>query len=712
MDSGTDSLVSADVDESGLDEAAERVLTALAGPQARLRADQRAAVSALGRPGSRALVVQATGWGKSAVYWIATAWSRSRGGGPTLVVSPLLSLMRDQVAAAQRAGLRAATLNSSNVDQWAAIENELHADEIDVLLVSPERLANPTFGRRVLESLTGRLGLLVVDEAHAVSDWGHDFRPDYRRVADVLQTLNPDTPVLATTATANARVTEDLAAQLGEQTTVLRGALARSSLQLTVVPPLDPLSRYAWVVQNLPALPGSGIVYALTVADAHRLTEAIQAKYGNDPQLRVAAYTGGLEPAERERLEDALRANEVKALVATSALGMGYDKPDLGFVVHVGAPPSPVSYYQQVGRAGRAIDHAAVVLLPSAADDSVWEYFATATIPRQDRIELLLTTLAGHDEPMSVPALEAETGLRRGAVELMLKQLAVDGAVERSADGWRATGQEWHYDQAHYDGVLAVRRREADIMRSYVRGESCLMQLLQTSLDDPQAQPCGRCSVCLGRLPESLSAQPDAAAVDHVRGVLRGQTHVLEPRKMWPGGAFGARGRIPAGLATDEGRVIVHADAPEWASLRAGALTHDQEAPKDLREAAVGVLRTWKDTWGSRPEVMIALPAAGLTTMTSTLTEHLAAAGRLPWATWSPQQPVSDDLASPDEAAAWRAALSVHQLPGLIEQVSGRTVLLVTDRIRSGWSVTVAGAALREAGAQRVLPLVVHRAIG
>ena len=303
--------------------AADAVITSLAGPGARLRDDQLTAVSALTAPGARVLVVQATGWGKSAVYWSATAIIRAAGGGPTLIVSPLLSLMRDQVAAAHRGGLSAATLNSSNIGEWSAIEERLRGGDLDVLLVSPERLANPGFGRRVLDALAGNLGLLVIDEAHAVSDWGHDFRPDYRRVADVLRDLNPATPVLATTATANARVTADVAEQLGTQTLVLRGPLARKSLHLNVLDGLSPIQRYAWVAQSLPALPGSGIVYALTVADADRLVDAIRAVHGDD--IAVAAYTGQLDADRRHELEDALLHNRVKALVATSALGMGYD---------------------------------------------------------------------------------------------------------------------------------------------------------------------------------------------------------------------------------------------------------------------------------------------------------------------------------------------------------------------------------------------------
>ncbi len=683
------------------------VITAIAGPEAMLRDDQAVAVAALTEPSARVLVVQATGWGKSAVYWAATSIRRHEQAGPTLVVSPLLSLMRDQVAAAARAGLRAATLNSSNIDAWSAIEQELYDDRLDVLLVSPERLANPGFGRRVLDGLAGRIGLLVIDEAHAVSDWGHDFRPDYRRVSDVLQRLNPDTPVLATTATANARVTEDVAHQLGDATLVLRGPLARRSLQLAVVGALSPLERFAWVVEHLPRLPGSGIVYTLTVADAERLASAVRQVHG-DSVVAVAAYTGGLEPAERERLEDALRDNRLKALVATSALGMGYDKPDLGFVVHVGSPPSPVSYYQQVGRAGRGIDHALVALLPSDADAGVWDYFATATIPDPDQMKRLLAGLEayGDGEAATVPSLEAETGLRRGRVELMLKQLAVDGAVDRVDGGWVRTGKDWSYDAPHYDGIVATRRREADIMRAYTHGDRCLMQLLQESLDDPTAERCGRCSVCLGRLPEPLTATPSPDTVRAVSLLLRGETHVLEPRKMWPGGAFGSRGRIPPGLMAEPGRAIVYADAPEWRDVIRAAFATDRPAPEELLSGAVQTLTKWRATWSARPQVVVSLPAAGFRLLAASVADHLAAVGRLDRAELALVDPPGDAraLSSAEEAAAWRAAIKVGGA-----EVGGRTVLLVADATSSLWPVTVAAAHLREAGASAVLPLVVHR---
>jgi ATP-dependent DNA helicase RecQ len=684
---------------------ADRVIGALAGADARLREDQLAAVTGLLTPGARVLVVQATGWGKSAVYWVTTAIRRAEGAGPTLVVSPLLSLMRDQVAAATRAGLRAATLNSSNVSEWDAIESDLRDGTVDVLLVSPERLANPGFGARVLDALAGALGLLVVDEAHAVSDWGHDFRPDYRRVADTLRALNPATPVLATTATANERVTDDVAAQLGEQTLVLRGPLARSSLQLAVVDSLTPLQRFAWVVQNLPALPGSGIVYTLTVADAERLAAAIDEHHRG--AVKVAAYTGQLDGAERERLEDALRDNRLKALIATSALGMGYDKPDLGFCVHVGAPPSPVSYYQQVGRAGRGIDHAVVMLLSSTADEGVWDYFATASIPDPAQVRRLLDVTPDADgEPASVVTLEAESGLRRTRVELMLKQLAVDGVVERTRDGWRRTGDEWVYDAAHYEAVVDMRRREAAIMRDYTRGRRCLMQLLQEALDDPSAAPCGRCSVCTGSLPDGLTAEPDLEVTRSVAGALRTQTHLVEPRKIWPGGEFGSRGRIPASEQPEVGRALIFADAPEWRELVAGVCGGADAAPPDERgDAVVAPIGTWRRDWAARPEVVTGLPAAGFRELTAGLVQRVAAVGRLDTAEMSMSEPAPADLTSAAEAAHWARSIGVPDPPA----VSGRVVLLVVDATSSLWPVTIAASKLRSEGASAVLPLVIHR---
>lgn len=671
-----------------------QVIVAVAGSEAQPRADQLAAVAALVEHRQRVLVVQATGWGKSAVYWAATAALRAGGAGPTLVVSPLLALMRDQIAAAKRAGLRAATVNSTNVDEWDTVLAALRTGELDVLLISPERLANPNFAAQ-LPTLLQACGLLVIDEAHCVSDWGFDFRPDYQRLTRTLLALAPGTPVLATTATANERVTVDVAAQLGEDTLTLRGSLARASLRLAVVPGLTALERYAWAAEALQSLPGSGIVYVLTVAETERV-----AAFLADRGLDVAAYSG--QTVNREELEDRLRRNDIKALVATSALGMGYDKPDLAFCLHLGSPASPVAYYQQVGRAGRALDDALAVLVPAESDEAIWDYFATAGIPDEAQVERILDAL--RPGPQSVPAIEAATGIRRGRVESLLKILAVDEAVAREAGGWAATGQPWHFDTQKWTELRRVRHGEADLMRRYAAGDGCLMRFLQEALDDPDPSDCGRCSVCAGWLPPP-GARPSADSVAAARTFFRGQDVVLDPRKMWVSGVPGRKGRI-SGVAP--GRALAYADDPAWSETLAGLWQRDAPAPAEILDATVEVLKRWSSSW-RRPVAVVAMPSRRMPMLVASVAAHLAEVGRLP---------LVDALAvtGPAPAVGSASAVRVKDLVATLSVRPGTTfdgpVLLVDDTVRSRWTLTVASALLAEVGATSVLPLAIHQLPG
>jgi len=669
----------------------------MAGPGSLPRDDQLEAVEAL-VAGRRVLLVQRTGWGKSAVYWAATAALREAGRGPALVISPLLALMRDQVAAASRAGLRAATVNSSNADDWLQVFDALAADEVDVLLVSPERLANPRFADRALP-LLAKTGLLVVDEAHCISDWGFDFRPDYQRLTQLLSQTTAGSPVLATTATANRRVTADVAAQLGNDTLVLRGPLARASLRLAVVPGLDGVERFAWVADALGGLPGSGIVYALTVDQATSLADFLRSQ-GYD----VAAYTGQTEPDERARIEGALRDNRLKAVVATSALGMGYDKPALGFCVHVGSPDSPVAYYQQVGRAGRALDTAIGVLVPAAETDPwIWDYFATATIPDPDAARRVLALLPDSAEDgLSTQAIEAETGLRRGRLDALLKTLRVDGAVDRAGSGWIGTGQGWHYDADKYGRLVATRRAEADLMRAYAAGSRCLMEVLTEALDDPSAGVCGRCSVCTGELP-APGRRPDPDRIAAARRNLRSRRHVLEPRKLWPSGTP-RRGRI---TGIEPGRAVAFADDPAWRQVTDELASLDREPSDELREALVDVLRRWSREWDRRPAAVVAVPSRSRPRRVRGMAEHLATVGRLPLvdALRVSGRPPDGDVASGARVRQLLEALSRDPDGSLPDG----PVLLVDDIARTGWTLTVAGSLLRDGGAGPVLPLVGHR---
>ena len=680
-------------------ELAERVqalLAVLAGPSARLRDDQLAAIRALVVERRRAVVVKRTGWGKSAVYFLATRLLREAGAGPTLLVSPLLSLMRDQITKAEAIGIRAATINSTNLDQWRMIEAELAAGRIDLLLISPERLNNPQFRSDVLPDLAKRVGLLVIDEAHCISDWGHDFRPDYRRLVRVLDDLDPDIPVLACTATANERVMADVAEQLGAEPLLFRGSLDRESLRLSVLTIPSQAERMAWLAEQLPRLQGSGIVYCLTVGDTDRVAAWLQAN-----GIDARAYSGRTDPAERLEIEDALRADQVKVVVATSALGMGFDKPDLAFVIHFQSPDSPVTYYQQIGRAGRVLDRAEVVLLCGAEDRSIWEWFASTAFPPHDQVRAVLGALEAGG-PMSTGLLEELANLSRTRLELMLKVLDVEGAVRRVAGGWERTDAPWAYDGDRHQRVAAARKAEQAAMVAYATTDQCLMAYLRTQLDDPDPSRCGRCANCTGQHP-SPRVSP-ALAADAGR-FLAGQDLVLSPRLQWPQGIPGLRGRIPEQLRVQKGRALATLGGPGWGPVVRELLASDGPVPDELLEAVVRVLGRWD--WPERPAWVTFVPSSRHPKLVQDLAERIAEVGRLPL--HQVLERTRDGPPQLEMANSAHQCRNVHGAFAITGPVPEGGVLLVDDSADSKWTLTVVGALLRQAGAGLVYPLVLLR---
>lgn len=718
------------MDHQELRTEADTVLAELVGDpggSARLREDQWQAVAALVEERRRALVVQRTGWGKSAVYFVATALLRRRGAGPTVIISPLLALMRNQVESAARAGIQARTINSANPEEWDTIYGEVERGETDVLLVSPERLNSVDFRDQVLPRLASTTGLLVVDEAHCISDWGHDFRPDYRRLRAMLAELPAGVPVLATTATANARVTADVAEQLGTgagEALVLRGPLERESLRLGVVQLPDAAHRLGWLAEHLEELTGSGIIYTLTVAAAEEATAFLRQR-----GFRVASYTGKTENADRLQAETDLRENKVKALVATSALGMGYDKPDLGFVVHLGSPSSPIAYYQQVGRAGRGVAHADVLLLPGKEDEAIWRYFADTAFPPQEQVRQTLAALADAGRPLSVPALEAAVELRRSRLESMLKVLDVDGAVKRVKGGWTATGAEWVYDAERYAWVARQRAAEQQAMRDYAASDGCRMEFLRRQLDDEGAAPCGRCDNCAGAWADPVvSAETLTGAAKELDrpGVE------VEPRRMWPTGmsALGVdlKGRIPVKEQCSTGRALGRLSDIGWGNRLRPLLAEnapDGPVPDQVLQAAVAVIADWARSaggWASqspdapaRPVGVVAVPSLARPQLVGSLAQGIATVGRLPLlGTLTYTEASGAHAARRSNSAQRLRALSgaftvSDELAGALAAAPG-PVLLVDDYTDSGWTLAVAARLLRRAGAEQVLPLVLAAA--
>jgi ATP-dependent DNA helicase RecQ len=677
------------------------LLRELAGPDAGFREHQLDAVADLVVGRRRVLCVQRTGWGKSAVYFLATALLRRQGAGPTVLISPLLALMRNQIAAAERLGIRAVTVNSTNRDEWDAVRERLDTDAVDLLLISPERLNNVQFRERMLPLFIERVGLLVVDEAHCVSDWGHDFRPDYRRIRDVLAGLPDDVAVLGTTATANDRVVADVSEQFkvgsdAAHLTVYRGPLARESLRLEVVKLPNAAERLAWLATWLPEFAGSGIVYCLTKRDTETVAEWLVSR-----GISAVAYSGEVTDEERVEAEERLLRNEVKAVVATSALGMGYDKPDLGFVVHYQAPSSAIAYYQQVGRAGRGVAEAQVVLLRGHEDRAIQDFFIETAFPPKPLVEEVLD-LVGSGAPVTIPALQANVNLGRSRLEAMLKVLDVEGAVRREGSGWVRTDAPWTYDEARYAEVTAMRRAEQKAMFAYGEDGRCLMQALQNELDDPRAAPCGRCSVCAG---PRFDARVDAGLARQAYALVRSQPIVLSVRRQTPRTADEPGKRIAPELQVEEGRALARAGDGGWDGLvRQGR--REGRFDDDLVQACADLLGRWHPE--PAPAWVTAVPSRRSRALVPDFAQRLADALGLAYVTVLER--AGDNPPQREMANSAQQVANVRGQFRVVADIPGGPALLVDDVRYSGWTLATIGAQLRMNGAGPVHPLVLSLA--
>lgn len=671
---------------------------------AQFRDGQWQAIQRLVEGRAKLLVVQRTGWGKSLVYFLATRLLRDRGAGPTLIISPLLSLMRNQIEAAQRIGIRAATINSSNRDDWKAVQAQLRNDEIDVLLISPERLANDEFRDTYLLPIAGRIGLFVIDEAHCISDWGHDFRPDYQRIVRVLQALPPNSPVLATTATANNRVVADIEAIIGN-IEVQRGTLKRDSLRLQTINLPNQAARMAWLATYIPQFPLTGIVYTLTINDCERVANWLTSQH-----IDAAAYHGGLESAQRENLEQRLLRNDLKVLVATTALGMGFDKPDLGFVIHFQRPSSVVHYYQQVGRAGRAVHDAFGIMLSGTEDDEIADYFIRTAFPPEAHTLDVIDALEQADDGLTITQIEAQVNLSYSQIEKVIKQLTLTSPapIIKQGSRWYATPVSYTPDTPKIIRLTELRKYEQQRMYDYLQSTTCLMQFLANELDDPMPDPCGRCAVCCGT--PIVPLRYNETLLHRALQFLRRADRPIEPRLQWKGDALaehGWSGRIPKELQAESGRVLSMWGDAGWGTLVKQGKQHDGTYDQALVDGLVELITTrWKPQ--PAPTWVTCVPSIRHPTLVPDLAKRLARALKLPF-----HPCVHKVRANNPQKLMHNSYQQSQNLAGAFEitpwgGMSG-PVLLVDDMIDSGWTFTVVSALLRSNGSGVVFPVALAK---
>jgi ATP-dependent DNA helicase RecQ len=665
-------------------------------PNACFREGQEEAICHVVEGRGRLLVVQKTGWGKSFVYFIATKLLREDGAGPALLISPLLALMRNQIAAAERIGLRAVTINSDNQHEWNDIEATMQRNEVDILLISPERLANEHFRTEVLAGIAGRIAMLVIDEAHCISDWGHDFRPHYRLLERIVRTLPSNLRLLATTATANTRVMKDLQIVLGPHLVVSRGGLNRPSLVLQTMCLPSQAERLAWLAAQVAALPGHGIIYTLTVHDAVLVADWLQSR-----GLNVASYTGETGD-DRPILEQALLENRVKALVATTALGMGFDKPDLAFVIHYQTPGSVVAYYQQVGRAGRALDAAYGVLLSGEEEASINNYFIASAFPTRDEVQMVLNALLAAPNGLSVPELLGRINLSYGRIEKTIALLSLESPapIARQGTKWQLTVANlsetfW----ARAERLTELRRNEQRQMQEYVNLTAGHMEFLIRALDgDPGAAH----APVLSPLPTNT----DPVLVREAVAFLRRTSLAIEPRKQWPAGGmpqYRLTGRIAAGLQAQPGKALCVWGDAGWGSMVRQCKCGDQLFNDALVEACVRLVREWNPQ--PAPAWVTCIPSLRHPDLVPQFARRLALALNLPFLPVlkkthnRPEQKIMANSIQQALNIDGSLAVSVPALPHT-------PVLLLDDTVDSRWTLVVAAWLLRSHGSGEVLPMV------
>ncbi len=669
-------------------------------PDATFRPDQEEAIRDVFKGGAgRLLLVQKTGWGKSFVYFIANKLLREAGAGPALLVSPLLSLMRNQIQAAKRMGVRAERITSDNRSEWEKVEGMLDRDEVDILLIAPERFANERFRTEVLAGVGERISLFVIDECHCISDWGHDFRPTYRLIARFARRLPRNMRLLATTATANNRVMDDLrqALKLDDNDLIVRrGPLARPSLSLQTIPLPGKSQRLAWLAERVPKLPGHGIIYTLTVRDAELVANWLRSR-----GIDIRAYTAKMESEEREELEKMLLENRVKALVATVALGMGFDKPDLSFVIHYQAPGSVVAYYQQVGRAGRALDKAYGVLLSGKEETDITDYFIESAFPTREEVRQVIAALEGEPEGLSLPQLLGLVNLTRGRIKRTIDLLSLESPAPVVKQGKRWQLGAANLGESFWERVkrlTELRRQEQRQMQEYVRLENGHMEFLIRALDgDPEGVEPPKLS--------SLPAEVSDRVVREALTFLRRLDLSIAPRMQWPslGGlpGYGVKGRIAQEHRAEEGRALCLWGDEGWGHRARVGKQEDGRFADELVEACTKLVRQWKPD--PKPEWVTCIPSLRHPQLVPDFARRLADKLSLPF------HPVfSQTKNRPEQKSMENSAKQARNLDGSIAispSLLPGPVLLVDDVVGSRWTITVAAWLLRENGSGEVWPL-------
>lgn len=670
------------------------------GENAEYREGQAEAITAV-LEGKRTLVVQKTGWGKSLVYFMATKMLRKKTSKISLIISPLLVLMENQIDSAAKLQLNVKTINSTNQESWKEIIQETARGEVDALIISPERLANEEFKKELLAGIASRIGLFVVDEAHCISDWGHDFRPDYRRIVSLVNLLPANVPVLATTATANNRVVNDIKAQLGEDIVISRGGLIRESISIEAIALRSREERLIWLKKNIKNIPGTGIIYCLTVNDCKLVDRWLQ-----EQGISSMAFYADLDNAEKEKAIELFKKNQIKVLVATVAFGMGFDKADIGFVIHFQRPGNIVAYYQQIGRAGRQIAEAYAILLYGDEDDTINEYFINTAFPTEMMMQDIINVVTEHPG-IKKQAMQRYTDMKYTYIEKSLKYLEVNEDIYVENSQYYKTPKLWKPDLQRSQEVTAIRRKELADIEKFSKTSQCYMEFIAKELDDKSAHPCGKCSNCVGHSRYDSEITPEELAV--AQQFIKDDFNVIEPRKQWPDRECSEIGKlkIESEYCVEEGRVLSNYGDAGWGrdvskdkyknnSFRDELVTASYELLKDFIKEQNIVALTYVPSL-RRPELV------------KDFAKRLAA--KLGLEFFDGLEKSVDAVCQKMLNNSYNQWKNANESFAVLDTREGNT-LLVDDMVDSRWTFTCCGYKLRKAGNGKIYPFALANSAG
>lgn len=672
-----------------MDNKANEILQSFYGPKATFREGQLEAIRTIYN-GDNLLLIQKTGWGKSIVYFIGAKLLREKTGGVTVIISPLLSLMRNQVEMATSNGVVALTMNSTNYEEHENIKAKLINDECDVLLISPERLSNNKFVENILPYIN--IGMLVIDEVHCISFWGNDFRLDYQRIKDVVALLPKHIPILGTTATANDNIINDIKKQLPNFRTQ-KGPLIRKSLNIQVIKLRKNSEKLAWLIDNLPLMEGTGIVYASTIAATRNISAFL-----NLNGINSLDYSGQSE--NREEIEYSFLKNKFKVIVATNALGMGFDKEDVGFVIHYHSPDSIASYYQQIGRAGRNLDNAFVVLLKGDEDDKIQEHFIETSLPKATEIQDVLDLFDEHLE-LRVKQIEMKLNMKRSIIQKCIDYLMITSAIYKEKSIYRRGLNKYVLDQEGFLRVKASKYKELEDINTFINIDTCYMRYISDSFDDPFAEDCGKCCNCIGE--PIFNPIPSKKSLIASERYIRGAHQTIYPRKQFPI-RYNDITRIKPELQNETGFALCYYNDSGYGEY----VREDKEKNGSYREELVSetVLLINKMAIINNDTIIMYVPSLRRPNLVEEFAHKVGAKLNV-----EVRDSIVKTIDSPEQRFMQNSIRQFENVKDAYQVVDDtineRNIILIDDVCDSRWTLTYIGYELKQKGANKVYPYAI-----